>query len=61
VSGSRQARSDPAPFGTGGTRLRVEFDVDKETEVQLGCELRARRGTAWFDAASLRLVQVTGR
>jgi hypothetical protein len=54
------ARSEPAPATSPGTLLRVEFDVPTNGDVELACELRARAGAAWFDAASLRLVRVTG-
>ena len=37
------------------TRLRMDFGVDTEGEVELICELRAKAGRAWFAADSLRL------
>lgn len=40
-------------------RFTVPFEVKaNEQEVQLVCELRASKGSAWFDAGSLRLVQM---
>ena len=39
--------------------LRVEFDIaGPEQEVELTCELRARRGQCWFDLYSLRLIRL---
>jgi hypothetical protein len=58
VWGQAQARSEAAPANSRGESLRVEFDVAAAQDVELGCELRARAGEVWFDAASLRLVPV---
>jgi len=45
--------------GTSGwTNLPCEFDVQEGmSHVELVCELRALKGEAWFDAASLKLVR----
>jgi hypothetical protein len=38
--------------------LQVLFETtEREQEVELVCELRGRKGTAWFDLDSLRMVQ----
>jgi hypothetical protein len=55
------ARSAAAPFDSAGEKLSVEFELPREDEVYLGCEIRASAGDAWFDAASLRLVRVPPR
>jgi hypothetical protein len=39
--------------------LQVPFEVrEREQEVELVCELRAGKGTAWFDLGSLRLLRL---
>ena len=38
------------------TRCLTEFTLAEEQEVELICELRARRGEVWFDRQSLKLV-----
>ena len=39
--------------------LQVSFQTSaREEEVELVCDLRARRGTAWFDLESLRVVRL---
>src|SRR5205085_9855431 len=39
--------------------LRLEFEiVPLEQQIDLLCELRARRGEAWFDLDSLRLLRI---
>ena len=44
-----------------GRKLEAGFTVEAEQEIELCCELRARRGDAWFDLDSLRLIQVQER
>ena len=57
----RISRGRPAKkiSGTSGwTDLPYEFDVQEGMpDVELVCELRALKGEAWFDAASLKLVR----
>jgi spore coat protein H len=57
LSGS--ARQSANLTGDSGWReLQAEFDINNEVaEVELICELRASRGEAWFDLASLCVSQ----
>jgi hypothetical protein len=56
VSGSRQARPNKVIGDTDWQTVEYEFQVEGPSkEVELVCELRATRGEAWFDFASLRL------
>ncbi len=49
----------PKLTGTADWKLfQSAFPVEKASEVELICELKATAGEAWFDATSLRLVQV---
>jgi hypothetical protein len=58
VSG-RARQTDDLTGDSPWRQLAAEFQVDAPTEeVELICELRATAGEAWFDADSLRLVQV---
>lgn len=54
-----QSRGDSGVTGTTPpTSLALDFSVfaaTADSDVELICELRARRGRAWFDRASLRL------
>jgi len=57
VSGSKRTQQiiGDAPW----TQLEHEFEVMQgEDDKELVCELRARQGEVWFDAASLRLIRV---
>jgi spore coat protein H len=40
------------------TRLEQAFEIGTDQEVELICELRARKGEVWFDLDSLRLVKL---
>jgi len=59
VSGATATRTARPLGDTGWTTLGTEFEVkEREKEVELICELRASRGTAWFETSSLRLVRL---
>jgi hypothetical protein len=56
---SGQPRQSENVIGTSGWRvLTTEFQVAEQSkEVEFICELRASAGTAWFDCASLQVIQ----
>jgi len=56
------SRSQESVIGTQKwTLLHVDFEISSaQREIELACELRASRGDAWFDLASLQLVQTNG-
>jgi hypothetical protein len=56
---SGQPRQSENVIGTSGWRvLSIEFEVEGTSkEVEFICELRASAGTAWFDCASLQVIQ----
>jgi spore coat protein H len=59
VVGAKAARPQPLLGDEPWSPLSTRFEVtEREAEIELVCELRARKGTAWFDAGSLRLVRV---
>src|SRR5262249_59919485 len=59
VSGFPQPRLHELTGSSGWEKVGVEFEVRPGSrEVELMCELRAGRGEAWFDAASLQLVRL---
>jgi spore coat protein H len=59
ISGSQQPRGNKLKGDTPWTNVAYEFPVPPGAgEVELICELRARRGEAWFDAKSLKLVKI---
>jgi hypothetical protein len=56
ISGARMPRINQAGGDSPWRLLVYEFDVTGgEAEVVLVCELRATKGEAWFDVASLKL------
>jgi hypothetical protein len=58
-SGIRVARTNQLDGDSSWLPLTYEFPVqNEEDEVQLLCELRARKGEVWFDLDSLRLVKL---
>lgn len=59
VMGVAGTRPSPVLGEKGWTVLSLPFEVqERQQEVDLICELRARKGTAWFDANSLRVVRI---
>jgi hypothetical protein len=61
VSGAMGIRPQALLGDKPWTTLSLPFEVkEREQEVELICELRARRGTAWFAADSLRVFQGDG-
>ena len=53
------ARTEPLLGTQPWKRMQVPFEIGvREQEVELVCELRAAKGTAWFDQHSLRLVRL---
>ena len=51
------AKRDAALVGNQNwTPMQFDFDLDEEREVEFVIELRADRGEAWFDLASLKLL-----
>ena len=53
------ARPEPLLGSQPWKSLQVPFEVgEREQEIDLVCELRASKGTAWFDKESLRLVRL---
>jgi hypothetical protein len=53
------ARSEQLNGDSSWRLLQTEFQIDTEPSlVELICEFRASAGEAWFDTASLRLVQI---
>jgi hypothetical protein len=59
VSTVPSARPEPLLGSQPWKGLQVPFEVsERELEVELVCELRAGKGTAWFDKESLRLVRI---
>jgi spore coat protein H len=60
ISGTREPRRDKLTGDSEWTKLEFEFGVaEPVTTVELVCELRAKSGEVWFDADSLRLVQLS--
>jgi hypothetical protein len=58
-SRTRIARTNQLDGDSSWVPLTYEFPVqNEEDEVQLLCELRARKGEVWFDLDSLRLVKL---
>jgi hypothetical protein len=55
VSFARNLR--PVSVGPEGTTLTHDFTVESLQYVELVCELRARQGSAFFDADSLKLIR----
>lgn len=53
ISGSR--RDNTVLGNQNWTPLRFDFDLDEEQEVEFILEIRADRGEAWFDPATLKL------
>jgi len=59
VVGARAARPQPLIGDKPWSPLSTSFEVkDRESEIELVCELRAKKGTAWFDSGSLRLTRI---
>jgi hypothetical protein len=59
VTGPAATRPGALLRDSAWTALSAAFEIEnREQEVELICELRARNGTAWFDESSLRLVRV---
>ena len=57
--GASSARTEPLLGSQPWKTVHLPFEVTRrEQEVELVCELRAGKGTAWFDRDSLRLVRV---
>jgi hypothetical protein len=55
---SRRKFSRQLPAETPWTTVTFDFEVAQEqAEVELVCELRARKGEAWFDQGTLRLIR----
>ncbi|HWN93680.1 MAG TPA: CotH kinase family protein, partial [Methylomirabilota bacterium] len=53
------ARSEPVLGNQAWKTLRAPFEVaESEREVELVCELRAGKGTVWFDREALCLIRV---
>jgi hypothetical protein len=50
-----KARANGVVGDTPWQKLEYEFVLEDEEEVDLLCELRAEKGEAWFDLASLKL------
>jgi hypothetical protein len=59
VPAATSARTEPM-LGTRPWRVvQVPFEIaEREKEIELICELRAAKGTAWFDRNSLRLIRI---
>ncbi len=58
ISGSSRAPSNQLVGDSSWQTLTFEFEVgDEHPEVELICELRARKGAVWFDEQSLRLIR----
>ena len=58
VVGAKAPRPQPLLGDKPWSPLSTRFEVtQREAEIELVCELRARKGTAWFEAGSLRLSQ----
>jgi len=58
-SGIHKARTNKLEGNSSWEPLRYEFQVPHdEEEIQLLCELRARKGEVWFDLDSLRLIKL---
>lgn len=56
---TRKPRQNQIVGTSEWTPLAFDFEVTRETEdAELVCELRAIKGTVWFDLASLRIVRV---
>jgi hypothetical protein len=55
------ARSAAASYDSANEMLRLEFELSQESEIELGCELRASAGDAWFDTSSLRVLPLPPR
>lgn len=51
-------RSPAAPLDSEGHDLRLEFELAREANVYLGCEVRASAGEAWFEKKSLRVIRL---
>jgi len=54
-----KARSEAVLGTTTVQPLSVAFEVGHQQPVELRCEMRASAGEAWFDVASLRVVQLS--
>ena len=60
ISGSKIPRPDEVSGDSPWQKVEYDFNVPSEPgEVELVCELRAVKGEAWFDPASLQLVRVS--
>jgi len=58
ISGSRTPRTDKMIADSPWQKLEYEFAVTTDSsEVDLVCELRASKGEAWFDPASLQIIR----
>ena len=59
ISGTQEPRRNSLKGDAPWTKLSYEFSVPPGAgEVELICELRARKGEVWFDQDSLKLVKV---
>jgi hypothetical protein len=59
VPAATPARTEPLLGTQPWKTVQVTFEVaEREKEIELICELRAAKGTAWFDRSSLRLVRI---
>jgi hypothetical protein len=59
ISGSQQPRNNRLKGDSPWTAVSYEFPVAPGSgEIELICELRARKGEVWFDSSSLKLVKV---
>lgn len=58
VLGIRQRDVERVQGDTDWQDIAVEFEMTIRDDVEFGCELRALKGEAWFDADSLHIVRL---